>query len=718
MQKASETVTRTLMSECLVFSSTLLLFEFGRVIIQGGDHLLLTLSSIWGPLWVCGGLTVLMIRLMKALIHTSWPQFKAMKWTEVITLITFIMIFSTALVYLTQWSVKWSSAHFRQPLYRGLFAGLTALAWSLFSFISVPALWRLCHRSLTSVNLSLQVPHKMIVTVIFFGSLALSLSASWIITTLIFPSLATVDLRLPQLLLCSIWALAYLPNLLGQYLARLQQYRVYQPLLLLIALSLVGSFYQASTLTPTRALRVHRDTSLVKLIFRALERASDQDGDGIGSLWGGGDCDDHNPKIRPGVPDKYRRVDLNCNQVISGQVKHRNFTHQSNQTESPKAETLNPKNLILLTIDALRYDAYLEAMPETRRFASRALDFTNAYSAGAATYWSIPALLGSRPPSFFKMGRDQTPVNTERLLTESLRDGRFHTALFANVTIFFVRGLSQGAYTKNYDTSHYTIHGAKPGAAHLTDGLIKHIDRWRKGQLKPRRDRFMLWGHYYDPHEPYFELEGYPAGNDHQRYIEIVRSVDRELGRLYKALKDRQLLEETVIVITADHGDEFGDHGHRFHGKTLYDEMVKVPLLIYSPQYEGRKISDVFSHLDVAPTLLSHLGLKAEDRFMGRDWDTELRSKQALKDSQAFFEVLPDQNYARHLVGLRRGEMKLIAHVDRNAFELYNLREDPEERYNLADQPTESTLYRPLIGYIERQLRQLARGEARVKLPR
>ena len=383
-----------------------------------------------------------------------------------------------------------------------------------------------------------------------------------------------------------------------------------------------------------------------------------------------------------------------------------------------------PRHLILLTIDALRYDTYLKHMPETRAFAKKSVDFSAAYSAGAATYWSIPALLGSRPPSFFKMGRDQTPVKQERLLTEALKDQGFHTGLFANVTIFFVRGLSQGAMTKNYQTSRYTVHGARPGAQHLTDSLIKHLDAWRDHKLKPQRQRLFMWAHYYDPHDPYFEVPNYPAESSsaEHRYEAIVRSVDAELGRLFQALEERGMMSNTAVVLTADHGDEFGEHGHRFHGRTLYDEMVRVPLIIYSPSYPPQKVSTVISHLDVAPTLLSHLGLKPERRFLGLDWDHVLRRGRTHRRGEAIFEVLPDSNYGRHLIGMRRGNEKLIYHAQSGGIERYLLDQDPHDLLNRhlnkmeSDQPSQSKTR--LMNYVETHLRQLARRESGARFPR
>jgi arylsulfatase A-like enzyme len=206
----------------------------------------------------------------------------------------------------------------------------------------------------------------------------------------------------------------------------------------------------------------------------------------------------------------------------------------------------------------------------------------------------------------------------------------------------------------------------------------------------------------------------------------IVRSVDDELGRLFKALERRGMLKDTMVVITADHGEEFGEHGQRFHGRTLYEEMVHVPLIIYSPAYSPREVDEVISHLDVAPTLLSHLALKDELRFLGVDWDQFLRRGRSYQDRAALFEVLPDSNYGIHLVGTRRGDEKLIYHAQSGALERFDLDQDPAERDPLSPdliaqrsgEQSVASLARHLMRYVEVQLYQLSRGQSGAKYPR
>ncbi|MCA9537799.1 MAG: sulfatase-like hydrolase/transferase, partial [Myxococcales bacterium] len=318
------------------------------------------------------------------------------------------------------------------------------------------------------------------------------------------------------------------------------------------------------------------------------------------------------------------------------------------------------------------------------------------------------------------MGGDQTPVNEEVLLTEVLRDAGWHTALFANVTVFFVRGLRQGALVADYETSHYTVHGAKPGSAHMTSGMLAHVDRWMKGGLRPQRDRFYLWGHYYDPHDPYFEVEGYPAeeDSDHGRYEAIVRSVDTEVGRLIDGLKERGLWERTLFVVTADHGDEFGDHGNRFHGRTLYEEMVHVPLIVHVPGLAPRTLDTPIGHFEVGPTLLDLLGVPTPRSWLGRSRAEEARTGQPAAVEPVFFEVFPDSNYESHQVGVRLGALKLIHRLDTNSFELYDLGTDPGERDNVYDvHPDAPALRERLLTYLDHHLYHLAQGLTGARKP-
>jgi len=272
----------------------------------------------------------------------------------------------------------------------------------------------------------------------------------------------------------------------------------------------------------------------------------------------------------------------------------------------------------------------------------------------------------------------------------------------------------------NYDTSHHTVHGAKPGSAHLTNGILKNIDKWHQKKLKPVRDNFFLWAHYYDPHDPYFKVPGYPAkdDSDKSRYEAILRYVDHEIGRLVDGLKKRGLWEKTLLVLTADHGDEFYDHGHRFHGSTLYEEMTHVPLILHVPGVRPREFSGAIGHVEVAPTVLELLGVPIPKKFEGRSRAAEIMSGREAKEEPVFLEVFPDANYSGHQVGLRSGDLKLIYRLSDNYFELYDLKADPQERRNRVDDHPQAEALKTLLGrYVDRHLFVLAQGRTGAKRP-
>ncbi len=603
---------------------------------------------------------------------------------------------------------------FRRPIYQGLGAGLVAAGIVVgLTALAGPIVGALA-RLLAKVRG--RVPRWVDPTTAR-GAAAWTLAVLFggaFLAPVLLKELHTVDLRPARLAL--LWGV----SLVGFVAWTSRRPRGVALLITAAALAAVfgaGFGWSAASLgdSQRRLLALDRDTLLAGKVSRRLGRLGDGDGDGVPRLLAGGDCDDTDPAVRPGVYDPPGDgVDQNCTGADLVLAEDPIGAVQ----RDPPGERQR-WHVVLVTIDAVRYDLSLQHMPELRKLAAESVEFTNAYAHSAATYWSIPALLASKMPSRLHMGRDQTPVAGEVLLTEVLRQAGYHTGLFANVTIFFVRGLRQGAMVANYDTSDFTVHGAKPGSAHMTDGLLKHVDAFQAGQLKGG-DSMFLWGHYYDPHDPYFEVPEEPAvdSSDKARYEALLRYTDRHVGRLVQGLKDRGLWSKTVFVVTADHGDEFLDHGHRFHGSTLYEEMTHVPLIVHVPGVGHRSIDGPMGHIEFAPTLLDLLGIAVPGSYTGRSRADEVRTGEPAPDEPVFLEVFPDSNYAGHQVGVRLGDLKLIYRISENYFELYDLAADPKERDNVYDVHPEAPRLRALLlRYADHHLYHLARGLTGAKLP-
>ena len=586
---------------------------------------------------------------------------------------------------------------FRREEYQALAVGLAALAAGLLSLIITPPLGRALGKALHAAGERLCARLPLLKAPLAHPLAALALGALALERLDHLRALHTLDLRPLWLAGLWLWGQVWGPRVaalckerwreVSRAVSRRGEGRVKGAASLGVALCgpcvlvLCGLWVAAWGLTHASALRLERHGVAARGALHLARLLSDRDKDGAAALWLGGDCDDADPAVRPGAPEAPGQERGCDGHPREAKVERRGL--RARPPRRPGAEEgERAEHLIMITLDAVRADSYERHMPQTRAFAERAVRFTNAYSAGATTYWSLPALLGSKPPSAFRMERDQTPALGERLLLEALRDGGLHTALLSNVTIFFVRGLGQGAQTKNFDTSHFTRHGERFGAAHMTKNILTHVDRWRAGRLAPQRPRLALWAHYYDAHDPYFKVKGEPSGEgDRERYEAILRAMDKELGALFRGLEERGLLESTAVLLTADHGDEFGEHGGRFHGQSLYEEMTRVPLWLYSPTLSPRVVGAPVSHLDVAPTLLDLLGLPPEGSF----WGGSLLAAGEEQRERVFFELLPDSNYGRHAVGAREGRWKLIYDLKTGRLELYDLQEDPQEQLNLAD---------------------------------
>ena len=146
------------------------------------------------------------------------------------------------------------------------------------------------------------------------------------------------------------------------------------------------------------------------------------------------------------------------------------------------------------------------------------------------------------------------------------------------------------------------------------------------------RQPFFLWLHYMEPHDPYFATDGRSwarvsepkpalskAGAMRAAYADEVQRVDRGLGALLAGLRQRNLLDSTLLAVTADHGEEFGDHGGFYHGTSLYEEMVRVPLILHGPGVTPGEDTGLARQLDLAPTLLRHLGGQPPASWEGRN---------------------------------------------------------------------------------------------------
>jgi arylsulfatase A-like enzyme len=197
-----------------------------------------------------------------------------------------------------------------------------------------------------------------------------------------------------------------------------------------------------------------------------------------------------------------------------------------------------------------------------------------------------------------------------------------------------------------------------------------------------------LWLHYSDPHEPYLEHPGAPAtgagDSARARYEGEVAFVDEHLRGLLVNVQKRVGLERTLVVVTADHGEEFGEHGGEFHGATLYDEILRVPLLVAMPGIAPRRVDAPVSLLDVAPTIveLAGGGGGALDAVDGKSLAGVMRGD-AAEARPVFAETI---RYGRGSRAIVDGQWKLIYEGRARTWELFDLGKDPGEQRVVTDE--------------------------------
>ena len=343
-------------------------------------------------------------------------------------------------------------------------------------------------------------------------------------------------------------------------------------------------------------------------------------------------------------------------------------TGKSSLPTSPGAHVL------LITIDALRADrlgAYgYEKRPTTPyidSLAESSLIFEHAYAAAPHSSYSIASLLTSN--YLHERVELNIPLPSATLATvfESLG---YRTASYFTDGIFHTEGARLKTYAKTAFGFRRHDHATRNAEA-LTSLVLEDFDRVIDEGERPS----FVWAHYFDVHEPYEDTRF--GLSDEERYDGEIAKVDQAVKRLVQSL-DRKATRDVIVVITADHGEEFKDHGGVYHGSTLYDEQVRVPLVIRTPFTTHRRVKAPVSLVDLAPTLLYSVGGPPPASMRGDDLRPLFFDESELQR--------PVFSAVSHLKMVLRWPYKLVANLRFDLFELYDLSTDPNERNNLATQ--------------------------------
>ena len=400
-------------------------------------------------------------------------------------------------------------------------------------------------------------------------------------------------------------------------------------------------------------------------------------------------------------------------------------------------------NVILISIDTLRadhvgiYGYYRNTTPSIDNFASKSILFENAI---AQASWTLPShtsiFTSLYPPSHGVLGIEDSLAKNITTISKILKSNGYTTAAFIGGVQWFSPeyGLDKGFDT--YDLINYSktrLEGLKRSSIYFLD-RTNPVYNWLSLN---KNKKFFLFFHTYSVHDPYVTTNYYSrifdtdykgkmldsedellnvtwdvwernySKKDLNKFLkEVVRPLlesrtnysdqkdvnhliavydgkilrtDGFVGLLLNTISDYGLLNNTIIIVSSDHGEEFGEHGKFGHAQQLYEETIHVPLIIYNPEIQkGIRVKTQAQLIDVVPTILDMLDIRVSKQFQGKS----LLPTMLVQNSRDFNNYV--FSFHGDMLSIRTNEWKLIFRVN-GKHELYNLISDPNEKNNLAE---------------------------------
>ena len=371
------------------------------------------------------------------------------------------------------------------------------------------------------------------------------------------------------------------------------------------------------------------------------------------------------------------------------------------------------ENVVLISIDTLRPDflgcfgSELGASPNLDVLCREAVAFEQAISHAPSTLMSHASLLSSLPPARHGASFANRRALPEELVTlaEALRERGFRTASFNEGGQVAGRwGLAQG----------FEVYESMGRGRDRFDRVVERALEWLDAPATPVDEPFFLFLHSYEVHHPYtpnpedlarfapagydgwlgdrieiselrwinqggVEIDGVDLARIRAAYAAEIASVDRALGRLLDGLRERRLLDRTLIVFTSDHGEEFGEHGTvGWHTHSLYDELLRVPLIVALPggRWAGERVGRQVRLMDVAPTVLDALAAEVPAGWEGTSLLALLRGERVPPLLAVAQRDVRDGDRDEGDAALRTGRWKWYEG------RLHDLLADPAERHD------------------------------------
>jgi len=399
--------------------------------------------------------------------------------------------------------------------------------------------------------------------------------------------------------------------------------------------------------------------------------------------------------------------------------------------------------------------------PNLDRLAEESVVFTNVFATGPRTPESFPGILASADPLMYggEFGLNDRHTPLAKVLSDAgYVTGGFHSNPYLSANFHYQRGFdtfhdpSDYAVHPRFAPAYRALKRLGNVAPfHLVRNLyraiwsfrVRHDQKWepfRRARainrqvmawLRRNTQSFFVWLHYMDPHLPYLPdedrlrhfRESIPPKDEFRElmsrvrddpdsldsltaeelnlcvdlYDAEIRSTDEWIGKLLARLEDQRLFDDSLLIVTADHGEEFGDHGSLSHGKRistpqdgraqikLYDELIHVPMIIRFPQGKGakREVDSLISLMDLPATIVDLLGAEQPENWLGKSFLPTILSGQSIRNHVFSGYQVHYEGRSAPIVSCRTKSWKYIHDGAFSQHELYHLTEDPGERKNV-----------------------------------
>lgn len=463
---------------------------------------------------------------------------------------------------------------------------------------------------------------------------------------------------------------------------------------------------------PVAARVIALDSHLARVALGLGRVALDFDGDGASGLLAGGDCAEGDPAIGPlarEIPGN--GIDENC----QGGDAPVEAPPPPPPAPEPDAPRYTPKrfNVVFILIDTLRPDhlglyGYERATsPNLDAWAKDAVVFDRVWAHAPNTPRSTPSILVGRYPSRIDWVErnanyaDLEPGNES--VFEIFQAAGWRTEA-VSAHWYFERAPRLKDGVDLWDNRGFlTIKesNTQSAAPELTPRVVARLR-----ELGPKEQPFFLFVHYFEPHGKYMQQPSVRTFGSSlmDKYDSEIAFVDHHIQPVFDAITELGLGEDTVVVITSDHGEAFKEHGFYFHGRTLYDEEIRVPLIMKVPGVAARRVARPTALVDLVPTLAGLAGLPAK-QALGQDLVPLLFELGELPERVIYAEQLPYPNYKTHVVAAigPDGNTKVVRNVTENVTEVFDLVADPGEKKNLLDTDPEAgkALREQLLQFID-----------------